>query len=241
MAYIGATTSSLFFIFPSAPHAIIPFIAAILTIIGNASYATSIVCANAFLPDLAREEEEGTKANRDAQDDSTPENDGGVLGGYVRASLDEARRLLPESLVAEPVSIGDLSGEPRPAHSFSMTTSRISSIGVALGFFSGVSVLALLIIPITLMGGTTASMRLAVGVSACWWAVFTIPAWLGLPGSVGKGGDILQTGWIQRGWRKVGDMIKPSEIGALPNLFTFLFAWIFLSDGMFSQSRIAKY
>ena len=106
-------------------------------------------------------------------------------------------------------------------------------MGTALGFLSGVSVLALLIIPVTLMGGTTSSLRLAVGVSALWWAVFTIPSWRGLPsGSVSKESGRETSGiGLGQGWKRVGGMIKPNEIRQLPNLFTFLLAWIFLSDG----------
>jgi hypothetical protein len=85
-----------------------------------------------------------------------------------------------------------------------------------------------------LMGGTTSSLRVAVGVSAIWWAVFTIPAWRGLPGG-GKSVDQHRSSGVSslaHGWKRVATMIKPSEIKSLPNLFTFLLAWIFLSDGM---------
>jgi UMF1 family MFS transporter len=109
--------------------------------------------------------------------------------------------------------------------------SRLSSTGVALGFLSGVSVLTLLVIPVTVMHGTTASLRLAIGLSGAWWAVFTVPSWLGLPSGPkepiqGRAGE-----WLSTAWKRVGGMIKPREIRALPNLFTFLLAWIFLSDG----------
>jgi UMF1 family MFS transporter len=170
----------------------------------------------------------------------------------VDIEQDEGRRLLPSPIpevaasVISAISTAELADTPispdtDTAHAhyhalLSITTSRISSIATALGFLSGVSVLALLIIPVTLMGGTTSSLRLAVGVSAIWWAVFTIPAWRGLPGgsktkSSDHGGNGIGLG---QGWKRVGGMIKPSEIRQLPNLFTFLLAWIFLSDGMSS-------
>jgi hypothetical protein len=85
-----------------------------------------------------------------------------------------------------------------------------------------------------LMGGTTSSLRVAVGVSAIWWAVFTIPAWRGLPGGLDTVDQHRSSGVssLAHGWRRVATMIRPSEINSLPNLFTFLLAWIFLSDGM---------
>jgi len=163
---------------------------------------------------------------------------------------DEGRRLLPSPIpevaasVISAISTAELAHMPvspsdaRTAHAhynalLSVTTSRISSMATALGFLSGVSVLALLIIPVTLMGGTTSSLRLAVGVSALWWAVFTIPAWRGLPsGTASKESGRRSSGiGLSQGWKRVGGMIKPSEIRQLPNLFTFLLAWIFLSDG----------
>jgi UMF1 family MFS transporter len=87
---------------------------------------------------------------------------------------------------------------------------------------------------VTLMGGRTSSLRVAVGVSAIWWAVFTIPAWRGLPGGLNTVDQHRSTGAssLAHGWKRVAKMIKPSEIKSLPNLFTFLLAWIFLSDGM---------
>jgi UMF1 family MFS transporter len=160
---------------------------------------------------------------------------------------DEGQRLLPSPIpegiapIVSAISTADLADMPSNTTSngqaeynalLSTTISRISSIGTALGFFSGVSVLALLIIPVTLMGGTTSSLRLAVGVSAIWWALFTIPAWRGLPGGIqGQSERTLSGVSLAQGWRRVGNMIKTSEIKQLPNLFTFLLAWIFLSDG----------
>lgn len=216
--------------------------------IGNAAYGTSIVCANAFLPGLAREDPEVQVAHKVVQrvEDHTADDDELELA-QSRASVDdEARRLLPPVIpdrVGEAItsiSTTDLAEphtpiRPGPAAHYtsllSLTTSRISSIGTALGFFSGVSVLALLIVPVTLMGGTTSSLRVAVGVSAIWWGVFTIPAWRGLP--AGEPSDKLSAaeGGLARGWKRVGSMIRPGEIRSLPNLFTFLLAWIFLSDG----------
>jgi UMF1 family MFS transporter len=234
-AYIGSVSSLLFL-----PFATPPAFAALLTIIGNVAYAVSIVCANAFLPGLAREDPDVVAALKASQGDG----DDGVIPetAYARASLDEeARSLLPETLVpaVRAISAQDLADAPalegsattHHATLLSLTMSRLSSTGVALGFLSGVSVLTLLVIPVTVMHGTTASLRLAIGLSGAWWAVFTVPSWLGLPSGPkepiqGRAGE-----WLSTAWKRVGGMIKPREIRALPNLFTFLLAWIFLSDG----------
>lgn len=195
---------------------------------------------------LARRKSDGTVS---AHGDEGDNNDGSTPTiEHERSSLDEAGRLLPDALVpalmaTSPRDIANRETSPPASQNptaqyaalLSLTTSRISSIGVALGFFSGVSLLILLIIPISLMGGTTAAMRIAIGVSAAWWAVFTIPALLGLPGGPRAKYEGKERGsrlsWAGQGWKRVGRMITPKEVKRLPNLFTFLFAWIFLSDG----------
>jgi UMF1 family MFS transporter len=238
-AYVGSLSALLFLPFPTPPS-----LAALLTIIGNAAYAISIVCANAFLPGLAREDSDVMAALKAAQgvDGVVPRS------AYSRASVeDEARSLLPDSLApaVRAISTQDLAessiveGSPMTRHTtlLSLTTSRLSSTGTALGFLSGVSVLTLLVIPVTALHGSTASLRLAIGLSGAWWAIFTVPAWLGLPtGPKEQMADTVGMEWLKTAWRRVGRMVKPSEIRALPNLFTFLLAWIFLSDGTSGQS-----
>jgi UMF1 family MFS transporter len=241
-AYIGSISSLLFL-----PFATPPAFAALLTIVGNVAYAVSIVCANAFLPGLAREDPDVAAALKASQGDG----DDGVIPetAYARASVDEeARSLLPETLVpaVRAISAQDLADAPalegsattHHATLLSLTMSRLSSTGVALGFLSGVSVLTLLVIPVTVMHGTTASLRLAIGLSGAWWAIFTVPSWLGLPSGPreplqGRAGE-----WLSAAWKRVGGMITPREIRALPNLFTFLLAWIFLSDGERSPTPV---
>jgi UMF1 family MFS transporter len=120
----------------------------------------------------------------------------------------------------------------------SLTMSRISSTGVAIGFFSGVAVLALLIIPVTLGEGSTASLRLAIGLSGIWWAVFTLPSWIALPGGMRKDGDLSSGTSLTGAWKRVGRMVSPKEMRRLPSLYTFLLAWIFLSDGEFGSPRM---
>jgi UMF1 family MFS transporter len=68
-----------------------PCLIAILIILGNVAYTTSIVCANAFLPGSAREDEIVTAAGGEA----------GVVDGigYKDTSLEEeAQHLLPPAV-----------------------------------------------------------------------------------------------------------------------------------------------
>ena len=235
-----------FVLFPSTPYGWIPIVAAVLTIVGNAGYATSIVCANAFLPSLAREDPDviaaGLAMDSIARNEEAEESTG-------RSSVDERQALLPHVLVPAITSLStpDLAGNPHKdvrqdptshfTKSLSLTTSRLSSTGTAFGFFSGVGVLCLLTIPVSIGHGSIASLRVAIGISGSWWALLTIPAWIGLPGGDRKDGaqhERLCTGrlgWVGKAWKRVGNMVNPGEMKKLPNLFALLLAWVFLSDG----------
>jgi UMF1 family MFS transporter len=206
LAYTGAISSTILLGLPTLDSltAWIPLTTALITIISNVCYATSLVCANAFLPVLAREDPSVIAA-------ITPRHEGGDEG--------EEDALLP-------VPELDVNLTVQQDKVLSLTVSRLSSMATGLGFFSGVFVLALLTIPISLSGGSTKGLCIAVGLCGIWWGVFTLPAAIGLPGGARE-----DAGSYFEGWRKVGQMIQPSEIRMLPNLFIFLFAWIFLSDG----------
>lgn len=272
-ASIGALSGILFVLLPTG-KTWVPLVVALLTILGNVGYAVGIVCSNAYLPDLAREDERERV---------------GVLGQVALGSGDDQALTMPEQserdevepllsqpeIAGIPISISPISPTdvafaatardtshlvtttptipdanlPDDPNSLSLTTSRISSTGTAIGFFSGVAVLALLLLPVSLMGGSTASLRLAIALSGVWWAVWSVPAVWGLPGrvdrvgsaSLGEGVGMVghkdtneDEGWKWGdGWRRVGRMIRWKETKRLKNLFVFLLTWIFLSDGMF--------
>ncbi|WVF65441.1 hypothetical protein IAT40_000169 [Kwoniella sp. CBS 6097] len=271
-AYGGSLSALIFLLFPSTPSSLLPVLAALLFIVGNTAYATSVVCNNAFLSSLAKEDEDVQLAYRQSlatrqndQSSSSPDHidDAGLANSnaYARASLDEeARNLLPDVLIpaVRAISTTDLA-ESDPAQIpqtpisptskthyetlLSLTTSRLSSTGTALGFLSGVSVLALLLIPVLMLEGSTFALRLAIGISGLWWAAFTIPSWIGLPGGdasskakeIGRG----RAGGLKDAWRRIGRMITPREMRRLPNLYRFLLAWMFLSDGFHTTTYSA--
>ena len=131
----------------------------------------------------------------------------------------------------------------------SRATSRISSFGIALGYGAGICLLIVALIPVTQLHGSTFSLRLAIGLSGIWWAVFTIPAAIWLPGSSTYRGVHLtapssqdNNGTPGRGewnlwkeiiaaWIRLGNMLRWSEIKKLGNTFKYLAAWFLLSDG----------
>ena len=230
-------------------------------VVSNTGYAISIVCANAFLPGLAKEDPEvvdalrksgATAENEQDEDDMSrgtgPRADAGSGGEEEQALLTSTLEPPYISSIAtnlplaqvRSISYGQEAGKYHTAI-LSFTMSRISSTGVAIGFFSGVAVLALLIIPVTLGGGSTASLRLATGLSGIWWAIFTLPSWIGLPGGTVLDGKSASGMSLAGAWKRVGRMVSPKEMRRLRNLYTFLLAWIFLSDGELPQQPTLAY
>ncbi|WWD06855.1 hypothetical protein V865_004952 [Kwoniella europaea PYCC6329] len=249
LTYTGSFSAILFILFPSTSSAPLVLLAGLLFIVGNTTYSIGTVCSNAFLPVLAREDEDVQKALQEANVVRSEDEDIDDMAGYRRASLDqEANNVVPSGLgpAVRAISAEDLAeSDPvdttslpkfmgRKTHYetlLSLTISRLSSAGTALGFLSGVSALALLLIPVILLKGSTFSLRLAIALSGIWWAVFTIPSWLGLPSGTKEDANRTEKKSFKEAWKRIGSLIRPKEIRSLPNLYLFLFAWIFLSDG----------
>ncbi|KAG8944675.1 Autophagy protein 22 [Tulasnella sp. 424] len=241
-AAIGSLSATLFL--PLSSTSPLWPASALLAILANVSFGASIVALNAYLPSLAR---------------SAPE---------VVAAKTEAERLRSESHHHQADGAAVVDEEAKKAvekyHTLlSRTTSRISSQGIAIGYAAGITLLLLALVPVTLLHGSTFSLRLAIGMSGVWWAFFTVPSWLWLPGGSGVGGKETGAGdreeeqglladadsisestatppaegewtvWaeIVKSWRRLGQMLHPSEIRKLRNTFWFLSAWFLLSDG----------
>lgn len=120
----------------------------------------------------------------------------------------------------------------------SLTTSRISSQGIAIGYGAGIVLLLCTLVPVTMMKGSTFSLRLAIGLSGIWWAVFTLPAALWLPARRSPPSEYTKDEEhltlceeIKRSWWRLGQMFRPTEIRKLSNTFRYLAAWFLLSDG----------
>lgn len=228
-------------------------LAAFLAICANVGFGASVVAMNAYLPTLAREDREVVNAleNLRAAEADISEPVQGDGGSYNSSDSDGVAETAAEPLLSGERTYNphlvDASPEMKELRSeytsiLSQTTSRISSTGIALGYFSGIAALIIALIPVTKLGGSTFALRLAIGMSGAWWALFTIPAWAWLPGSGGEGSGKKQSEhiWILRNeiwkaWKRVGQMLRWREIKRLRNTFWFLGAWFLLSDGKFSS------
>jgi UMF1 family MFS transporter len=142
---------------------------------------------------------------------------------------------------------------------FSRATARISSLGIALGYAAGILLLLVTVLPVQRAGGSTNALRFAIGGSGAWWALFSIPALLLLPGArefektqktsvteereglltsePASEAPVVATEWTARrevvdSWKRLGNMLRWENIRRLRNTFRYLAAWFLLSDGI---------
>jgi UMF1 family MFS transporter len=141
----------------------------------------------------------------------------------------------------------------------SRATARISSLGIALGYAAGILLLLVTVLPVQHAGGSTNVLRFAIGGSGVWWALFSIPALLLLPGAreletqkaivteereglltsepASEVAPVVVTKWtvwqeVVGAWKRLGDMLRWENIQRLRNTFRYLAAWFLLSDGI---------
>ncbi|KAL5521944.1 ATG22 [Sanghuangporus sanghuang] len=235
-AALGSISAVLFLALPSS-SSVWP-LAALFAIIANVGFGASVVAMNAYLPTLAREDKTVVAALQELhssdhasilipqRDSEERESDGDT---YEEPLLPREHRASPEAqaLLEKYISL------------VSQTTARISGTGIALGYFAGIVALVIALVPVTLMKGSTFSLRLAIFASGLWWALFTIPAGAWLPGtsslllkeSSGETGPFSLKREIWKAWQRLGQMLRWTQIKRLKHTFIFLGAWFLLSDG----------
>lgn len=250
---MGSTATILFIGLPSSSP--LWFLCALLATVAIVAFGASVVAMNAYLPSLAktasevrekaaiveRIRESGPNADVDLEVPDSATIDDPILQGAIEA-YNEA---------------------------LSKATSRISSRGIALGYGAGIALLCVALIPVTMLNGSTYSLRLAVSISGVWWAVFSIPTAIWLPGGRIHGGlgwersgmtairgwrdplfrnledsseeDVDPRVWaqIRDAWIRLGQMLRPSEMARLRNTFWYLAAWFLLSDGQASLDLVS--
>ncbi|KAJ6524448.1 autophagy-related protein 22-like protein [Mycena vulgaris] len=228
---LGALSATTFLILPSSSP--VWFLSALLASIANVGFGASVVAMNSYIPSLAKDSPEVVQIMQEIQESA---DDPADPSEHPSESADAP-------LIARTASDERAELRTRYDTTLSRATSRISSQGIALGYGAGICLLIVALIPVTKLHGSTFSLRLAIGLSGIWWAVFTIPAALWLPGagsaSADDGSPWQESGdgkWNARreivaAWRRLGGMLHPREIKRLMNTFKYLAAWFLLSDG----------
>ncbi|KAG6833334.1 hypothetical protein H0H87_008510 [Tephrocybe sp. NHM501043] len=220
-AMLGAIAATTFLILPSTSPLWI--LAAPLAICANVGFGASTVAMNAYLPTLARESPEARLILTEIEEAALP------------AGPDETSDHVDSPLIQRDSTAKVDSLKTHYDAELSRLTSRISSFGIALGYGAGIFLLIIALIPVTLLHGSTFALRLSIGLSGVWWAVFSIPAAIWLPGAE-TGEEALSGEWSTRreilaAWKRLGNMLRWREIKKLRNTFKYLAAWFLLSDG----------
>lgn len=195
-AALGSTSAILFITLSSSSP--VWLLCGILAALANVSFGASTVVANSYLPTLARSSGQVRKL--------------AVVVERLRSNISEE-----EQFEDSPMSPLKLALE-----SYNKAVSRaaasISAKGIAIGYSAGIILLGVAIIPVTMLGGTTYSLRLAISLSGVWWALFTIPAAMWLPGGKVRTGMLWERsgfsaprGWMDPVRRATGDAIMLEE------------------------------
>jgi UMF1 family MFS transporter len=236
-AFSGATAAALFLLLSS--KSLIWPMSALLAMVANVGFGASVVAMNAYLPLLARESEEAHSLQHET---------GLLPARQNRSNIDESSSA--PLLSSGSTHDDEPTASSREAHAaaISRSTARISSHGIAIGYAAGITLLILALIPVTLLKGSTFSLRLAIGASGIWWALGSIPAaiWLPSEGEMRReqaasahageweDEDEVKLGVgqeVKQAWVKLGRTLHPKEVRELYNTFKYLAAWFLLSDG----------
>ncbi|KAI0755614.1 autophagy-type protein 22 [Fomes fomentarius] len=242
-AALGSFSAILFLLLPSSSP-VWPLVAP-LAIFANIGFGASIVALNAYITTLAHSTQEVVDARADLIRVQRASNAVHPTDDYADS---EGANDANAPLLGHTNRQGGGDGAVREAKEkhdklLSAATSRISSQGIALGYAAGIVMLLLALIPVRAMKGSTDALRLAIGLSGLWWALFSLPAAAWLPGASAREEAQLETtprtdevNWsmtreIVRAWKRLGQMLRWREIQRLRNTFVYLAAWFLLSDG----------
>ncbi|KAJ3496134.1 hypothetical protein NLJ89_g10528 [Agrocybe chaxingu] len=164
-AALGSIAATLFLLLPSSSP--VWYLSALLALSANVGFGASIVAMNAYIPSLAKEAPEVVKIWEDLQNlDHSFESD---TDPDISIESPSAPLLSPSNAASETKT----QLEKEYQTELSRATSRISSLGIALGYGAGICLLIVALVPVTKMGGSTFALRLAIGLSGIWWATKT--------------------------------------------------------------------
>lgn len=173
------------------------------------------MCLNAFLPLLVRNH----PSLKTSPEEVPPEEQ----AEYHTVPQDD----IPEQLEIT----------PNVARQSLLLSTKISTLGVAIGYSSGVLLQVATIPLVILTGSTTKSLQLAVLASGIWWLLFSIPPaiWMRprpgppLPTSKAAGPIRRIIGYIIYGWKVIFETLRQAR--RLKDVIFFLVAWFLISDG----------
>ncbi|KAL1730204.1 autophagy-related protein 22-like protein [Schizophyllum commune] len=214
-AFLGSLSATCFLLLPSTSR--VWWLCAVLGIFANVGFGASVVAMNAYLPELGRDAPSVVQLAQQEENEASP-----LLDPPSPTDEDNSPSTAPKH-------------NARYEAELSRTTSRISSMGIAFGYGAGILMLVLALIPVTLLKGSTWALRLAIGLSGVWWAAFSVVAGALLPSppivtTTPDTAPFALLPAILAAWRRLGGMLRPTEIAKLRTTFQYLAAWFLLSD-----------
>ncbi|KAG2352696.1 autophagy-related protein 22-like protein [Suillus spraguei] len=235
-AAIGAFSASLFL--PLSSTSPLWMVSALFAILANVGFGASVVAMNAYLPSLAKDSPEVVQAYSELPNSFENQDENATLAASVDLELESSFEI-SDPLLGHPIH--PCTSQSNYTAALSRATSQISSLGIASGYGAGIILLLVALIPVTRLDGSTFSLRLAIGLSGIWWALFSIPAAIWLPnasdtdepesGSIKPDDDWTFSSEIAAAWKRLGVMFHWREIKRLQHTFRYLAAWFLLSDG----------
>ena len=173
-AFLGSASTACFILLPSSSP--VWQLCVVLAVLAIVSFGASIVAMNAYLPSLARSArdvrdkaiivERLREAGPIPDEDGNPAPDADAYGsfGFSSDPHPQSRSDAQETGTNDPHLEHALQAYNT---ALSRATSKISSRGIALGYSAGILLLFVALIPVTVLEGSTFSLRLAVYVLSC--------------------------------------------------------------------------
>jgi UMF1 family MFS transporter len=159
-AFLGASAAVLFLALPSTSP--VWLLSAPLAVFANVGFGASVVAMNAYLPSLAQISPEVVILMEELENVSNSTT--------VHSPNEEATNNTSEEPLLRSSSPNEIIQVLRKKYDVALSNaiSRISSLGIALGYSAGIILLILALIPVTNLRGSTFSLRLAIGLSGIW-------------------------------------------------------------------------
>lgn len=205
-AVLGALTTCMF-IFVGQRY----YFASLLAILSNACFGAVTVCGNAFLP---------------------------VLVGYLRnknKSFQPVNQEPSSAVFNEPEAENEESSEEAHVRVIHHEASKISGMGVAIGYFAALLVQLITMAIVIVTGSTEDSLKLAIFIVGVWWLVFQIPVAQFLKEPQSSDSSVISAELklgiydsICLGWKQLAATFK--EARQLKDVGLFLVGWFVVSD-----------
>jgi MFS transporter, UMF1 family len=230
-AMTGAVACMLFL--PITPQVIL--LGALFAIVANTCFGASSVLLNSFLPLLVRNHPDVRSTDMQEEDYSAATPESGSPEGEPSEEHSAPNQAAPLLNAGQDAHLIDCS---TPSIAALDISTKISSIGVGIGYIAALLVQTASIYIVQATGSTLSSLRLVIFIIGAWWLLFTIPGamWLrprpGPPLHISHSAGRVRTliAYTSYSWKSLGYSLMRAR--KLKDVLIFLAAWFLLSDAI---------